>query len=181
MYNAEFVSKNMFLKTERLTLKYITQNDFEELKSILQDKNNMYAWEYDFNDEDVQNWIDKNLCLYKKYNLGYFLMFENVSKKVAGQAALMPDIIDGHKYYEIGYILKKEYRHKGFAVEIANALKDYAFNVLNLNEVIFEIRPENTASRRVAENLNAIVSGDFIKEVRGKNMVHLIYKLSKTK
>lgn len=75
----------------------------------------MYAWEYDFSDEDVQNWIDKNISLYKKYNLGFFLMLENTSQKVVGQAALMPDEIDGQQYYEIGYILKKEHWHKGYA------------------------------------------------------------------
>ena len=67
---------NIFLKTERFILRYLTQEDFEELKEILQDKDVMYAWEYEFSDNDVQNWIDKNLELYKKYNLGYFLMVD---------------------------------------------------------------------------------------------------------
>ena len=135
----------VFLKTKRLSLKYITQNDFEELKSILQDKEVMYAWEYDFCDDDVKNWINKNIALYKKYNLGYFLMEEITSKEIVGQAALMPDLIDGQQYYEIGYILKKEHWHKGYATETSKALKDYAFNTLNLDEVIFEIRPTNTS------------------------------------
>lgn len=99
--------QNVFLKTERLILRYITQNDFEELKIILQDKDVMYSWEYDFSIQDIQNWIDKNIEFYRKYNLGYFLMIENGSGKILGQAALMPDIIDKHQYYEIGYILKK--------------------------------------------------------------------------
>lgn len=169
--------QNIFLKTERFYLRYITQNDFKELQAILQDKEVMYAWEHDFSNEDVQDWINKNLERYKKYNLGFFLMIENVSGKVLGQAALMPDLISGNKYYEIGYILKKEFWHQGIATEAAKALINYAFNILNLREVIFEIRPENIFSRRVAENLNAKICGDFIKNVRGKKMVHLIYKL----
>ena len=170
---------NIFLKTERFILRYITQEDFEELKAILQDKDVMYAWEYNFSDNDVQNWIDKNLELYKKYNLGYFLMIENTSGKILGQSALTPDIIDGYTYYEIGYILKKEYWHNGFATEAANALKNYAFNTLNLNEIIFEIRPDNISSRKIAENLNAKICGEFIKNVRNKKMLHLIYKLTR--
>ena len=170
---------NIFLKTERFILRYITQEDFEELKAILQDKDVMYAWEYNFSDNDVQNWIDKNLELYKKYNLGYFLMVENTSGKILGQSALTPDIINEYTYYEIGYILKKEYWHKGFATEAANALKNYAFNTLNLNEIIFEIRPDNISSRKIAENLNAKICGEFIKNVRNKKMLHLIYKLTR--
>lgn len=170
--------ENIFLKTKRITLRYITQNDFEELKKILQDKDVMYAWEYNFSDEDVQNWINQNLDRYKKYNLGFFLIVENSSGTILGQAALMPDFINEHKYYEIGYILKKEYWHQGFASEAVKALIHYAFNTLNLKEVIFEIRPENSPSRKVAENFNAVICGDFVKNVRGKKMVHLIYKLN---
>lgn len=91
----------------------------------------------------------------------------------------MPEIIDQHKYYEIGYILKKEYWHKGFATEAAKALKNYAFNNLNLNEIIFEIRPNNISSRKIAENLNAKITGKFIKNVSNKKMLHLIYKLTR--
>ncbi len=172
--------QNTFLKTERLTLRYITQNDFEELKIILQDKDVMYAWEYDFTDKDVQEWIDKNLEFYKKCNLGYFIMSENKTGNIIGQSALIPDVIENNQYYEIGYILKKEYWHKGYATEAAKALVDYAFNTLHLNEVIFEIRPGNISSRKVAENLNAEICGKFIKNVRNKKMTHLIYKLFKS-
>lgn len=170
--------QQIFLKTERLILRYITQNDFEALKSILQDSDVMYAWEYAFTDTDVQKWIDKNLEKYAAYNLGYFILHEKMSNTVIGQAALMPDSIEGIQYYEIGYILKKEFWHRGYATEAANALKDYAFHVLHLKEVIFEIRPQNLPSRKVAERLNAKISGEFIKNVRGIKMPHLIYTLS---
>lgn len=169
----------IFLKTERLSFKYITQDDFEELRSILQDKDVMYAWEYDFTYKDVQDWIDRYVALYEKCNLGYFLIIENVSKNIIGQAALMPTIIENIQYYEIGYILKKEYWHNGYATEAAKALKEYAFNTLDLDEVIFEIRPNNISSRKVAEALGARICCEFIKNVRNKKMIHLIYKLSK--
>lgn len=107
-------------------------------------------------------------------------MSENKSGNVIGQAALKQNIIENNQYYEIGYILKKEYRHKGYAAEAANVLKNYAFNTLNLNEVIFEIRPNNIPSLKVAENLGAKICGEFIKNVRNKKMPHLIYKLSKS-
>lgn len=170
----------IFLETPRLRLRRITQADFEDLKTILQDKDVMYAWEYEFSDEDVQNWIDKNLRLYQKYNLGYFVVENKKNFEIVGQAALMPDIVNNKEYYEIGYILKTKYWHKGYAKECANALKDYAFNKLNLVEVIFEIRPNNIPSIKVAEALNANISGSFVKCVKGKEMPHLIYKIKKS-
>ena len=170
--------KTVFLETDRLILRYITQQDFDELKSMLQDSDVMYAWEYTFTDNDIQDWIDKNLSLYKKNSLGFFIVEDMHSGVVVGQAALKKDIINNQEYYEIGYILKKAYWHNGYAAECAEALSRYAFEKLGLSEVIFEIRPNNTASRKVAERLNAKLDGKFVKNVRGKEMPHLIYKLT---
>ncbi len=169
--------KKIFLETRRVCLRYMTTNDFEDLKQMLQDSDVMYAWEYTFSDTEVQRWIDKNLERYEKYNLGFFMIEDTLSGEIIGQAALMPDIINNQQYYEIGYMLKKQYWNKGYATEAAKALVDYAFEILNLPEVIFEIRPENISSRKVAEALNANIEGKFIKTVKDKEMVHLIYKL----
>lgn len=171
--------KKYFLETERLFLRKIEQKDFKDLSLMLQNADVMYAWEYDFTDEDVQNWINKNIDLYEKYNLGYFLAVDKTTGEVVGQAALMPDEIHGKKYYEIGYIFKKDFWHKGYARECSKALAEYAFDKLNLNEVIFEIRPNNLPSRKVAEFLGAKLSGEFYKNVRNKKMLHLIYTLNK--
>lgn len=92
-------------------------------------------------------------------------------------AALMPDNINGQEYYEIGYILKREFQGKGFATEAAKGLVEYGFENLKKDILIFEIRPENTCSRKVAERLGAFADGSFIKKVRGRSMEHLIYKL----
>lgn len=82
-------------------------------------------------------------------------MIENVSGKVIRQASLIPDLINGSKYHEVGYILKKEFWHQGFAIDVVKILTNYAFNTLNLNELIFEICHAYLSSRRVVEKMNA--------------------------
>ena len=136
------MDKNIFLETKRCYLRKMTFDDYCELAEMLQDIEVMYAWEYSFSEEDVKDWINKNLELYNRCNSGYFLVEDKISSKILGQAALMPDVIDGKEYYEVGYIFKKQYWHKGYATECARALVKYAFEKLNLSEVIFEIRPE---------------------------------------
>ena len=173
------MDKNIFLETERCYLRRMTFNDFGELAAMLQDIEVMYAWEYSFSDEEVKEWINKNLERYNRCNSGYFLVEDKISSNIFGQTALMPDVVNGKEYYEVGYIFKKQYWHKGYATECARALVKYAFEKLNLSEVIFEIRPENTASRNVAKRLGGCVEGEFVKNVRGKDMRHLIYKLYK--
>lgn len=168
---------NIFLETERLNLRQMDVDDFLELSLILKDREVMAAWEYDFTDKDVYGWINKNKELYERYGLGYFLLQEKSSGNIVGQAALMLDRINGEEYYEIGYILKRECWGQGYATEAAVGLAKYAKEKLCKDVVIFEIRPENNRSRRVAERLGAKECGSFIKNVRGKEMNHLIYKL----
>lgn len=167
--------ENIFLETERLILRYITQDDFGELKSILQDRDVMYAWGYSFDDNEVQDWIDKFIEYYKKYQLGYFIVRCKKTKKIIGQVGLMPTKLKNNTEYEIAYILKKEYWHRGYARECVFALINYAFKVLHLEKVIFEIRPENVASLNVAKFFGAIEVDSIYKKVRNKKMLHSIY------
>ena len=43
----------MILETERLFLRELRQTDFRDLAEILQNPKVMYAYEYDFSDDDV--------------------------------------------------------------------------------------------------------------------------------
>lgn len=173
--------ENFLLKTERLIFRKMTEQDFTDIAEMLQNPNVMYAWEYIFDDMEVMDWIKRNKEYYKRYGFGYFLAIDKSSGTVIGQAALMPDIINNINYYEISYILKEKFWHKGYAMESAKGFIDYAFNVLGLESIIFEIRPGNKASIKVAEKCTAVLSGDFIKNVNGKNIKHLIYTLEKEK
>ena len=60
----------MILDTERLFLREMKQNDFQDLAEILQNPRVMYAYEHDFSDNDVQAWLDRQIERYKKYGFG---------------------------------------------------------------------------------------------------------------
>lgn len=60
----------MILQTERLLLRKIKQSDFQDLAEILQNPKVMYAYEYDFSDNDVQIWLDRQIKRYEKYGFG---------------------------------------------------------------------------------------------------------------
>lgn len=171
-------TSKVFGETERLILRKMTPDDFNEIFQIMRSQSVQKIWEHCFTDVDIKDWIKKNQDLYSSQNLGYFLAIEKQTGKAAGQIALMPDTIDGKIYYEIGYILKEEFMKKGFALEGAGFMADYAFKKLGLKEVIFEIRPVNTPSIKVAEKLGAKNIGSFIKNVRGKKMEHFIFILN---
>ena len=169
---------NYFLETKRLYLRQMTIADFNDVAEMLMDERVMYAWEYTFSNEDVEDWINKNIQKYEQYNMGYFLLQDKSTGIIVGQAAITPDTINGESHLEIGYILKHKFQGMGYATEAARGLIEYASKYLSVSQVIFEIRPENVASIKVAERLGAKQNGSFVKSVRGKNMKHLIYKLA---
>lgn len=107
----------------------MSEIDFPDVAEMLKNPNVTYAWEYVFDDIDILEWIKKNREYYKRYNLGYFLAVDKLTSEVVGQIALMPDVINGIEHYEIGYILKERFWHKGYASEGVRAMIDYAFNI----------------------------------------------------
>ncbi|WP_460201359.1 GNAT family N-acetyltransferase [Scytonema sp. NUACC21] len=66
---------------------------------------------------------------------------------------------EGWPGFEIGWTLRRQYWGYGFATEGAMAAIDYAFNVLQQSHVISSIRPQNTASIRVAQKLGETLEG----------------------
>lgn len=64
----------MILETERLYLREMTRNDFRDLAEILQNPKVMYAYEHDFSDKDVQEWLDRQIERYRRYGFGLWAM-----------------------------------------------------------------------------------------------------------
>lgn len=58
----------MIFETERLYLREMNQADYPSLCKILQDEVAMYAYEGAFSDREVQEWLDRQLSRYLKWN-----------------------------------------------------------------------------------------------------------------
>ena len=166
----------MIFETERLVFREMVQDDFADLAEMLQDPQVMYAYEHDFSDLDVQQWLDRQIRRYRDYGFGLWAVITKAGGIMVGQAGLT---MQPYRNTEVLEIVKEKFWHNGYALEAAKSLAKYAFDKLNLQEIILEIRPENTASRKVAERLNAHITGSFTKNVKGKEMYHLIYTLHK--
>lgn len=62
---------------------------------------------------------------------------------------------EGWPDLELGWMLRPEHRHLGFATEAGRAALDFAFTKVNAPRAISLIRCENSASERVARRLGA--------------------------
>lgn len=138
------------LETERLLLRGLEQGDFKDVCKLLQDDEVMYAYEGAFNDQEVQNWLDRQFGRYRHDGFGLWGVVEKGSNELIGQCGITYQEFDGKRVPEIGYLFKKEFWHKGFAIEAAVACREYAFHTLGFEEVYSIIRDTNIASQKVA-------------------------------
>ena len=141
-YDMENVKANVILETERLYLREMKQSDFEALCKILQDQEAMYAYEGAFCDDEVQEWLDRQIARYQKWGFGLWAVVLKENEEMIGQCGLTMQPWKEDEVLEIGYLFWRSYWHNGYAVEAAKACKKYAFETLKAKEVcpLSEIR-----------------------------------------
>lgn len=165
----------MILETERILLRELEQSDFSALRAILQDARVMYAYEHAFTNREVQAWLDRQRLRYERDGFGLWAMVERSSGEMIGQCGITMQDWAGRMVPEIGYHLRLDRWHQGFATESAVACREYTFRRLGLTEVFSIIRDNNFPSQRVALRNGMSVRGSFVKHYYGMDMLHLVF------
>lgn len=165
----------MKLETERLYMREMNQGDFDSLCKILQDEETMYAYEGAFSEDEVQEWLDRQIFRYQKWNFGLWAVILKENDEMIGQCGLTMQPWKDEEVLEIGYLFEKAYWHNGYATEAAEACKKYAFEILEADEVCSIIRNTNIASQNVAIRNGMIRTDKWTKHYRGVDMPHYRY------
>lgn len=173
--------ENKALETERLYLRRMKQSDLDALSKILQDEETMYAYEGAFSDEEVQEWLDRQIARCQKWNFGLWAVILKKTDELIGQCGLTMQQWKGEEVLEVGYLFNRAYWHKGYATEAAIACKQYAFDVLGADEVCSIIRDTNIASQNVAIRNGMTPTNVFVKHYRGVDMPHCRYVVRNNK
>jgi ribosomal-protein-alanine N-acetyltransferase len=77
-----------------------------------------------------------------------------------GQISMGGIIMGAMRGAHIGYWIDREYAGRGYTTEAVNLLTEYGFSVLALHRIEINLRPENAASRRVAEKAGYVLEGE---------------------
>lgn len=101
------------------------------------------------------------------------------SGELIGQCGLSMQPCEDRELLEIGYIFQKQHWHKGYATEAAVACREYAFDILNADEVFSLIRDTNIASQDVAKRNGMRIQGAFVKHYRGIDMPHYVFSVKR--
>ena len=140
----------MQLETERLILREITQDDFDNWYAILSDAETMKHYPAPYDAAGVQRWVDWTLNNYKQYGFGLWAVTLKANDEFIGDCGITMQNIHGQQLPEIGYHIHKSHWRKGYASEAARKCMEYAFETLRFPAVYSYMTSTNAASYGVA-------------------------------
>ena len=169
------------IETPRLQLREMTPADRPALCRILQDSEVMYAYNGPFSDEEVDEWLERQLARYRQYGYGLWAVVLKATGEMIGQCGLTLQQWNGREMLEAGYLFQRSHWHQGYATEAARACMDYAFGTLNSLIVCSIIRDNNLPSQQVAlRNGMTRRPGVMVKHYRGAGMPHWLFVRPRT-
>ena len=145
----------MLLTTERLLIRNVHIGDHAAMCRIFCDPKVMRFGDGVQSEAWVHGWLRTTLerC-HHEWGFGPYAVVAQAQQAVIGYCGLFffADI-NGRPEIEIGYRLERAAWGRGYATEAARAVRDYAFDTLQIPRLIALIDPANVASIRVAEKI----------------------------
>ncbi|HEX9385715.1 MAG TPA: GNAT family N-acetyltransferase [Anaerolineales bacterium] len=142
------------LETERLLLRQFSTEDTDFILELL----NEPSFIRNIGDRGVRTIDDANsyilngpVASYAKNGFGLYLVKLKETDESIGMCGLIK--WDTLEDMDIGYAFLPRFWSKGFAVEAAQAIKEYAKHVIGLNRIVAITDPENEGSIRVLQKI----------------------------
>lgn len=157
------------LNTDRLHLRMFRQDDFEIYAQMCADPDVMryLGAGQTLSRQDAWRQMAMIIGHWQLRGYGLWAVEERASGELIGRIGVFYP--EGWPDVEVGWMLRRTSWGYGFATEGAQAALHYAFTELELPHIISLIRPENTASIRVAERLG--------EQREGRTVIHGIEAL----
>jgi ribosomal-protein-alanine N-acetyltransferase len=147
------------LETPRLRLRQFSLDDVQALHEVLSNADAVRFWDQPIHtkksdtERSVRNWIDCTPAYYRIWAVA-----DRTNNQCIGQV----NCHDGHirnKRATIGYILNPRYQRQGLASEAVSALLTYCFDQMGFHRLQAYVHPQNTPSRKLAENMGFRAEG----------------------
>lgn len=150
------------LETKRLILRPMLATDLDDLLLIFTDPNVMASFGGElFNRAQMERWLQRNLAHQEEFGYGLFSVILKATGELIGDCGL--EQMEDQGAAELGYDFCSDFWNQGYATEAAKAIRDHAFEVLNLPRLISLIRVGNLASKRVAEKVGMTLAEEFTR------------------
>lgn len=174
------------LETQRLILRTWQASDFEPMCEINQDPKVMECFPSTLSKEETRTFIDKLQQHYEQHSYTFFAVELKQTGECIGFVGLKNVSFQAHftPAVEIGWRLSSAHWGQGYATEAAKAVLDFAFNQLQLKEIVSFTTVANIKSRRVMEKIGLLhdPQDDFQHPKLASTHPlcrHVLYRLSK--
>jgi len=170
------MSRYFFLKTDRIGFSEWEKDDIQLAELLWGDPDvtKFICASGRFCSEDITNRLEKERNNRFLYHVQYWPIFALTTNELIGCCGLRP-YKEGK--YEIGFHLRPKFWRKGYAIEAARAVIDYAFTVLGAEGLFAGHNPNNIASSKVLMKLGFQYVGDEFYEPTG--LYHPSYELKR--
>ena len=166
----------VILETERLYLREMKTDDFDALYQVLADVSIMQHYPYAFDEERVKGWIERNMSRYKDNGFGLWAVCLKGTDEMIGDCGLTLQNIDGEMLPEIGYHIRKDCQHKGYAKEASKAVRDWAFRNTSYPALYSYCKYTNVPSYRTAESIGMHFDREYPDEANKLTHVSVIFR-----
>ena len=158
-------SSNIYLETERMILRRLTEDDTDNLYELDSDTDVMRFLTGGVANTRaiiVEQSLPRFLGYYELYDdFGLWAAIEKESHQFMGWFHFRP-FEENSEETELGYRLKKAYWGRGFATEGSQALINKGFRELAVSKVVATTMSLNTRSRRVMEKVGLQFEKEFV-------------------
>lgn len=161
------------IKTERLTVRPVTEADLEGLMAINGDPEVTnflpYAtWE---SPEDASAWYQRMANFSRETGARQLVLVHTQQQLVIG-TLLAFKFDEASRRAELGYVIGRSHWRQGFASEAVRALLVHLFGTQGLRRVEAEVNPENAASCALLKALGFTLEGHLRERYEAKGKIY---------
>lgn len=144
------------VETERLLLRQWRPDDLDQLTLVFDQE---AVWRYPFKRGrtrgETEDFLNRQIDEWQHRGFGQWAVEAKAEAMLIGYLGLEPPefLPEVMPTVEVGWRLDPRWWGRGLATEGGRAALEYAFQALNLDEVVSIYEPENVASGRVMERL----------------------------
>lgn len=164
----------MIIETARLILREMNMDDFDALNKVLGDPEIMQHYPYSFDEERVRSWISRNMNRYKEDGFGLWAVCLKETGEMIGDCGLTLQNIEGEMLPEIGYHIRRDHQHKGYAKEAALAVRNWAFENTDYPALYSYCKYTNVGSYKTAESIGMHFEKEYPDEANEITHVSVI-------
>ncbi len=166
----------MKIETKRLYLRELVSEDFSALYDVLSDSDIMQHYPYTFDEKRVSNWIAKNIERYQIFGFGLWAVVLKETNEMIGDCGITMQNINGSIKPEIGYHINKKFQRKGYAKEVAQKCRDWAFENTTFNVLYSYMKEKNIASCATAISNKMRKVDEFVDD---ENEITVVYAITR--